>query len=45
MPIDKEKLANGRALVSGELPARVRAAYAACTDRGAALNRMERESA
>lgn len=29
----------------GELPARVRAAYAACTDRGAALNRMERESA
>lgn len=28
----------------GELPARVRAAYAACTDRGAALNRMERES-
>ncbi len=29
----------------GELPARVRAAYVACTDRGAALNRMERESA
>ena len=28
----------------GELPARILAAYTACTDRGAARNRMERES-